>query len=132
MCRLSTLTLLRGVPSQVQSLVLQLQPAMTSKLPGLTADVHKRIFEDNNFHIVCSAELETQRGELTELEGGVDNTTQRISLAKNSLATLRTKAETLRNEASDLKKKGTKLQEANVEGQAFSYFIHMKDLIMSH
>lgn len=60
--------------------------------------------------------MESERLDLTELAGSVDNTTQRILLAKNYLATLRTKAETLRNEASDLKKKGTKLQEANVEG----------------
>jgi hypothetical protein len=53
---------------------------------------------------------------LAGLETAVDNTTQRISLAKNSLVTLRDQAELLRNEAGDLKSKATKLQEANVEG----------------
>merc|ERR1719239_1418140 len=62
------------------------------------------------------SEMESHRLELLSLESGVDNTTQRISLASNSLATLNTKAETLRTEATNLKKKGTKLQEANVEG----------------
>lgn len=64
-------------------------------------------------------ELETRSLELSELEVDVDNTTQRISLAKNSLATLRNLAEALRNDAGDLKNKATKLQEANVEGKYF-------------
>uniref|UniRef100_A0A6A7G3W6 Laminin subunit beta-1-like isoform X5 n=4 Tax=Hirondellea gigas TaxID=1518452 RepID=A0A6A7G3W6_9CRUS len=61
-------------------------------------------------------ELDERSDELTELEGGVDDTTQRISLAKNSLTNLRNQAEALRNDAGDLKTKATKLQEANVEG----------------
>jgi len=53
---------------------------------------------------------------LEVLENDVDNTTQRINLAKNSLANLRNQAEALINDAGDLKTKATKLQEANVEG----------------
>ncbi|XP_018022771.1 laminin subunit beta-1 isoform X4 [Hyalella azteca] len=63
-----------------------------------------------------TGELDSRSQELAGLETAVDNTTQRISLAKNSLVTLRDQAELLRNEAGDLKSKATKLQEANVEG----------------
>nr|XP_045621460.1 laminin subunit beta-1-like isoform X3 [Procambarus clarkii] len=62
------------------------------------------------------ANLTNAAAELQGLEGGVDNTTQRISLATNALADLRLQAEELRNQAGDLKEKATKLQEANVEG----------------
>lgn len=55
--------------------------------------------------------------DLGELELGVDNTSQRIDLAKNALADLRVQAEELRDDAGDLKAKATKLQEGNVEGQ---------------
>ncbi|KAF2347395.1 Laminin EGF domain, partial [Trinorchestia longiramus] len=58
-------------------------------------------------------ELESRGLELSGLETGVDNTTQRINLARNSLLTLRNQAELLRDEAGDLKTKATKLQEAN-------------------
>ncbi|XP_071527687.1 laminin subunit beta-1 isoform X7 [Panulirus ornatus] len=60
--------------------------------------------------------LTAAANELQGLEQGVDNTTQRISLASNALADLRLQAEDLRNGAGDLKEKATKLQEANVEG----------------
>ncbi|XP_069950644.1 laminin subunit beta-1 isoform X10 [Cherax quadricarinatus] len=63
-----------------------------------------------------SANLTLAATELQGLEEGVDNTTQRISLATNALADLRLQAEELRNQAGDLKEKATKLQEANVEG----------------
>lgn len=60
--------------------------------------------------------LTVAASELQDLEHGVDNTTQRISLATNALADLRLQAEELKNQAGDLKEKATKLQEANVEG----------------
>ncbi|XP_042867621.1 laminin subunit beta-1-like isoform X3 [Penaeus japonicus] len=60
--------------------------------------------------------LTVAASELQGLEQGVDNTTQRISLATNALADLRLQAEELKNQAGDLKEKATKLQEANVEG----------------
>ena len=63
-------------------------------------------------------DLEEKSLELEMLESNVDNTTQKINLAKNSLANLRNEAEALTNDAGDLKDKATKLQEANVEGEA--------------
>lgn len=66
--------------------------------------------------IPSSDNLTVAASELQGLEQGVDNTTQRISLATNALADLRLQAEELKNQAGDLKEKATKLQEANVEG----------------
>ncbi|KAG7166952.1 Laminin subunit beta-1-like, partial [Homarus americanus] len=63
-----------------------------------------------------SANLSSAAADLQGLEQGVDNTTQRISLATNALADLRLQAEELRNQAGDQKEEATKLQEANVEG----------------
>lgn len=69
-----------------------------------------------NLHVYSRAELELKEKNLGEFETQVDNTTQRISLASNTLADLRLQADELKNQAGDLKDKATKLQEANVEG----------------
>ncbi|XP_050736724.1 laminin subunit beta-1-like isoform X4 [Eriocheir sinensis] len=63
-----------------------------------------------------SESLNVASADLGGLELGVDNTSQRIDLAKNALADLRVQAEELRDDAGDLKAKATKLQEGNVEG----------------
>ena len=67
-----------------------------------------------------SQQLEDKAGTLLVLEADVDNTTQRISLAKNSLVTLNDQARALISDAEELKSKATKLQEANVEGKCLS------------
>ena len=76
--------------------------------------------ECNSHNLLPSApsiELSQAGLDLQGLENDVDNSSQRISLATNTLADLRLQADDLRNQAGDLKEKATKLQEANVEGE---------------